>query len=137
MNFDYNSEEFEKTLMYNEFSNENGGEGILKIQASAASRAIPLKNVSIVVSKIIDGNKIVFFTGLTDESGIIESIILPAQKSFGEINSSKDIVYTTYDVSAKYLDYDKKFNVSIFDGIKVIQPVRIPINDLIEGGLNE
>lgn len=137
MNFDYNNEEFKKTLTYNEFSNENSGEGILKIQASAASRAIPLKNVSIVVSKIIDGNRIVFYNGLTDESGIIESIILPAQKSLGEITSSSDVVYTTYDVSAKYLDYDKDFNVSIFDGIKVIQPVRIPINDLIEGGLNE
>lgn len=137
MNFDYNNEEFKKTLAYNEFSNENSGEGILKIQASAASRAIPLKNVSIVVSKIIDGNRIVFYNGLTDESGIIESIILPAQKSLGEITSFSDVVYTTYDVSAKYLDYDKDFNVSIFDGIKVIQPVRIPINDLIEGGLNE
>ena len=48
---------------------------------------------------------------------------------------ASDIIYTTYDLVASYPKYnlDRKYDVSIFDDIKVIQPVVFSIDNLIEG----
>ena len=62
-----------------EFSLENSGSGILKVQAVATNQAFPLQGVEIEVSKNINGEKVIFFQGVTDSSGIIDQIFLPAK----------------------------------------------------------
>ena len=56
-----------------------------------------------------------------------------------EVNDVSDISFTTYDLEAidpKY-NINKMYDVSIFDNVKVIQPIIFSINELIEGEGNE
>ena len=135
MTYYYDSDEFKESSLYKTFMSMNDSNGILKIEAYTASGAYPLKGVDIVVSKTFGEDKVIFYEGKTNDSGIIENIILPTRSIDGEINNASDIVYTTYDLDANYSEYDvsKKYDVSIFDDIKVIQPVTFAIDELIEG----
>ena len=135
MKYYYDSDEFKESSLYKTFMSMNDSNGILKIEAYTASGAYPLKGVDIVVSKTFGEDKVIFYEGKTNDSGIIENIILPTRSIDGEINNASDIVYTTYDLDANYSEYDvsKKYDVSIFDDIKVIQPVTFAIDELIEG----
>jgi hypothetical protein len=131
----YDSEEFKDSSTYKNFININDSYGILKIEAFTASGAYPLAGVDIIVSKVLDGNKIIFYEGKTNDSGIIESIVLPTRSIKEEINNASDILFTTYDLEANYKKYDvsKNYDVSIFDEVKVIQPVTFAIDELVEG----
>ena len=135
MQYYYDSEEFKDSSTYKNFININDSYGILKIEAFTASGAYPLAGVDIIVSKVLDGNKIIFYEGKTNDSGIIESIVLPTRSIKEEINNASDILFTTYDLEANYKKYDvsKNYDVSIFDEVKVIQPVTFAIDELVEG----
>ena len=78
--YNFNDASFKNTSSYQNFISANPSEGYLKVRASAASQALPISGLKIVVSKIIDGNKVIFFEGTTDSSGVIEKITLPAPK---------------------------------------------------------
>ena len=138
MEYYFDSEEFKDSSIYKNFININDGKGILKVEASTASEAYPLEGVEIIISKMIDGSKVIFYKGVTDDSGIIDGIVLPTRRIDKEVESVSDIVFTTYDLEAIYSKYNmnKMYNVSIFDNIKVIQPITISVNDLIEGEEN-
>ena len=135
MEYYFDSDEFKESALYKNFISINNSNGILKIEASTAGEAYPLKDVNITISKMIDGNKVIFYQGKTNDSGVIESIVLPTRKVPEEVNDADDILYTTYDLDAYYSEYDlnKKYNVSIFDNVKVIQPVIFTISELMEG----
>ena len=139
MEYYYDSEEFKNSSIYKNFININNGKGILKIEASTASVAYPLEGVEITISKMLDGNKVIFYKGVTNNSGIIDGIILPTREINKEVENVSDIVFTTYDLEASYpkYNYNKMYDVSIFDDIKVIQPITISVNDLIEGEEND
>ena len=72
-----NINKFLSTEEYQEFIKDNSVNGYLKIRAYTASGAVPIKDLNIEVSKEIENNKVIFYKGLTDESGIIERITLP------------------------------------------------------------
>lgn len=139
MEYDFDSEEFKKSSIYKNFINNNSGKGILKIEASTASEAYPLKGVEIIISKTIDNDKIIFFKGVTNDSGIIDEIILPTKEMNYEVNDISDILYTTYDLDANLKDYNlsKDYDITIFDNIKVIQPVTFSVTEIIGGDDNE
>lgn len=111
---------------YPDFAKENTGVGLLKIQVFTANQAFPLEGVNIVISKVIDGDKVIFFTGVTDSSGIIDNINLPTKASKADVLSPEDIIYTNYDVSAEYSKNNavQDYTVAVFDDIKVIQPIK-------------
>jgi len=131
----FDSEEFKNSVDYFDFVEENSGSGILKIQAFTANQAYPLKDVKIEVFKDVNGKKVLFFSGVTDDSGIIDDIVLPTKPGIVDVNSVDDIVYTNYEVVATYPKSNIKrvYEISIFDNLKVIQPIRIPILNLVEG----
>ena len=135
----FDSEEFKDSSTYKNFININNGKGILKIEASTASEAYPLEGVEVTISKKLDGRKVIFYNGVTNNSGIIDGIVLPTRRIENEVEDVSDIVFTTYDLVANYPKYNmnKEYDVSIFDNIKVIQPITISVNDLIEGEENE
>ena len=131
----FDSEEFNNDEGCCNFMEMNDGFGLLKVQASTASGAYPLSGVDITITKFIDGNEVVFFKGVTDESGIIDNIRLPAIPSKEEILKESDIVYTVYNLKAVYQkdNFERIYDVSIFDNIKVIQPIRVPMSIFMEG----
>ena len=111
---------------YPDFVKENTGVGLLEIQVFTANQAFPLEGVNIVISRVIDGDKVIFFTGATDSSGIIDNINLPTKASKADVLSPEDIIYTNYDVLAEYSKNNavQDYTVTVFDDIKVIQPIK-------------
>lgn len=138
MEYFFDSEEFKNTSTYKNFININDSKGLLKIEASTANEAYPLEGVEIIISKELDNNKVIFYKGITNESGIIDGIVLPTRSIRKDVESASDILFTTYDLVANYPKYNMKklYDVSIFDDVKVIQPITISVNDLIEGEEN-
>ena len=135
MKYNFDSEEFKSSSIYKTFIDNNSGKGILKIEASTASEAYPLKNVSITISKRIGDDEVIFYEGVTNDSGIIDGIILPTKEINKEVTDVSDIVFTTYDLVANYPKYNlvKNYDITIFDNVKVIQPITFAVTELIEG----
>jgi len=123
-----NLNDFIGSESYRRFINLNPGEGYLRIRAYAASGAIPIEGLRVVVSKDIDNQNVIFFEGETDESGMIERISLPAP-----ITDNNNLVApeaATYNISSTYTPNNttERFNVSMYDGICVMQNISIVPN---------
>lgn len=116
---------------YKQFLKENPSVGYLKIKAYSANEAIPISGLKVVVSKTIDSNRIVFFEGITDESGIIERISLPApllnQNNLDAPSS------TIYDIDSYYNDVDRKYSIRIYENVYVVQSINVIPNDIMRG----
>lgn len=123
--FNINDQEFANSAIYQNFLKQNPSQGYLKIRAYAASQAIPITNLKIVVSKIIDNNKVIFFEGNTNESGIIEKITLPAPRL--NQNNLDTPSSTTYDITATYEEQNLTniYRVNIYDNIYVVQTISV------------
>ena len=120
-----NDKDYVNTDSYKSFMKSNNGYGYLRIRASAASQAIPISGVKVIVSKMIDNKKVVFFEGETDTSGMIMQIELPAPK-MGSDNLEAPI-FTTYQINALYGNGNTNlvYSVNIYDGITVVQNIFI------------
>ena len=120
-----NDDQFKKTSIYKDFLNNHKGIGYLKIKASSANEAVPIQGIKIIVTKTINNDRIVFFEGKTNESGIINNIPLPAPKSDDDNLISP--LYETYDILSIYEKENLKQNykANIFDGIYVVQNINI------------
>lgn len=125
-------EEYTNSFSYQNFLEENPSEGKLRIRAYAASEAVPIKGLKIVISKIIDNNNVIFFEGYTDESGLIEEISLPAPAL--NIDNLIKPLKTTYDIKASYLPDNimQTYSVNIYENICVIQNIIIVPESNIE-----
>ena len=109
--------------IYKKFIKENPGSGNLRIRAYAANGAVPISNLKIIVSKTIDGNKIKFFEGVTNESGIISRIVLPAP-----ITNPDNLISpnsTTYDITASYNNIDLLYKINMYDDVCVVQNISV------------
>ena len=115
-----NINEFMKTNDYTDFIKENPGIGRLKIRAYAASEALPISNLKIVVSSIISGTKVIFYEGFTDTSGMIPNISLPAPSLIDNLEVPKTI---KYDIEASMNNNTSNFSINIYDGICVVQNI--------------
>lgn len=126
MTYNINDKEFLDSELYKSFINSNSGIGFLKIRAYAASQAVPISGLSVVISKDIGGNKVIFFEGITNDSGVIDKISLPAPR-IGSDNTVVPII-TTYDVSTTYEGENKLYKVNVYDGIYVVQNINVTPN---------
>ena len=113
-----NIEEFKKSSEYALFIRENPGLGNLKIRAYAASEALPVSGLNIVVSSVIFGRKIIFYNGVTDASGVIPTISLPAPSLVDNLEIPKTIKYDIEVVENK-----KIFSIDMYDGVCVVQNI--------------
>ena len=119
----FNDPNFIKTDTYKNYVSKNNSNGILNIRAYAANAAIPISGLNVTVFKVLDNQKVVFFEGATDESGIINQIMLPTpsiSKNDEEIPLSQD-----YDISAIYESQRLVFKVLMYSGIQVNQNINI------------
>lgn len=123
--FNINDQEFVNSDIYQNFLRANPSQGFLKIRAYAASQALPITNLKIVVSKMIDNNKVIFFEGNTNESGIIEKITLPAPRL--NQNNLDAPSSATYEITATYDEGNLTniYRVNIYENIYVIQTISV------------
>ncbi len=123
--YNINDEAFMKTESYRKFMKENPARGTLRIRAYAASQAIPISGVRIVISTKIDNSNVVFFEGFTNESGVIDGIILPAPKI--DLDNLDIPSKTIYDIVATYLPDNVKllYKVNMYENVFVIQNINI------------
>lgn len=118
-------EQFKNTDLFDDFIKENNDVGNLKVQVFTAYGAIPVANTNIVVYKDIEEYRVVFFRGITDSSGIISNISLPAPKM---VTSNEVVpVYTIYNMTAFNIDYEnlKLYTIGMLGGVNVIQYVKM------------
>lgn len=133
-------EEFKNTEDYQEFIDRNTSTGTLKVKAFTAYQAIPIPDTEILITKDIEDNKIVFFRGFTDESGMIKDIVLPAPPEDSNPTPDTEPQYTIYDLTAIHEGYEtiKKYNIGIFGNVGVIQYVKmipqVALEGIIENG---
>lgn len=126
-------EEFKNTDLYEDFKKENDDIGNLKVQVFTAYGAIPIANTNIVVYKDIEEYRVIFFQGVTDISGIISDIKLPAPKM---VTSNEETpIYTIYNMTAFNTGYEslKNFTIGMLGGVNVIQYVKMMPNVELEG----
>ncbi len=126
MNF-VSLEEFKKSESYQKFIEENPSTGNLKVKVFTAYKAIPIPDTRILVTKDIDGQKVLFFSGLTDSSGMISDIELPSPEENTNFKPGDNAEYAMYDVTAIHEGYEriKKYDVAIFGNTGVIQYIKM------------
>lgn len=112
-----NINEFMKSSEYIDFIRENPGIGRLKIRAYAASEAIPVSGLNIIVSSIVSGKKIIFYSGVTDTSGVIPTIELPCPSLIDNLEIPKTIKYDIEVVGGN------SFSINMYDGVCVVQNI--------------
>ena len=122
--YNINDVNFINSYEYKEFIKNNPEIGYLKIRAFAASGAIPISNLKVVVSTNVNNDTIIFYEGVTNQSGIIEGIKLPAPKL--EVNNLNAPNKTKYIITATYSDNIKKiYEINIYENVSVIQNISI------------
>ena len=116
---DINSMEFVNSEIYQVFLKNNPGKGYLKIRAYAASEALPVVGLRIVVSSLIDNQKAIFFDGITDDSGMVDTITLPAPRI--DNNNLEVPVTTSYLIEAIQDNVNRNFYVMFIKKFAVFQ----------------
>ena len=131
-------EEFKKTEEYKKFIEENPDKGYLKIQAFTAYQAIPIENAEILITKDIENDKVIFFQGKTDSSGIINNIELLAPTGIVDLKAQEIPKLTTYDLTAIHEGYEtiKKYEIAMFGGVRVIQYIKMTSETESMGDIN-
>ena len=126
-------EEFKKLNEYQQFILDNPDVGYLKVQAFTAYGAIPIENVNIVISKDIGNYKVIFFQGVTNSSGIISDIMLPAPETI--TNPDTTPAYTIYNMTAIHSEYEtiKNYSIGMFGNVRVLQYVKMMPQIDLEG----
>lgn len=115
--------DFLKSSIYKDFILDNGGFGNLKVRAFSASEAMPVSGVRVVVSTLYNTDKIIFFDGVTDSSGVIEEIKLPAPKSNNDDETRPN--KRVYEIDASYNNFNENYDVNIYDEVCTLQSIRI------------
>ncbi len=131
-------------MTYEQFLAENTGSGLLKVQVFSGQQVTPIPNAEVLVTKELINGPRIFFSGLTDISGIVDGIQLPApNRTLSESPQPRgdgvtmQMPYSQYNITVKEGRHHTQeyTNVPIFDGIKSIQPVRmIPLQFSDENG---
>lgn len=119
----YTDKLLENDSSFQEFIRESPGTGYLKIRATSANEAVPVEGLNIKVSKEIGNNKVVFFEGKTDYSGMINDIVLPAPMAITDVLVEPK--FNTYKVEAKNENINQEYEISICCGFTVIQYINV------------
>ena len=114
---------FKNSLIYQNYLRDNPSTGFLKIRAYTANEAIPIVGLKIIVSKDLDGNKVIFYEGITNNSGVIEKIALPAPKL--DKNNTEVPNYTKYNIEAITNTGTLNYVINIYENVYVVQAINI------------
>ena len=109
---------------YESFLEENSRVGRLKIQAYMGQGAYPVPSLRVIITKKFTDGEYTFFSGLTDENGMIDNIELPApprSNSLDFLTPDKAATYRLRTVSPEYRELDRE--IEVYDGVKTVQPL--------------
>ena len=121
--YNFNDLTFKNSTIYQEFINENPATGYLKIRASAASSAIPIEGMKINVNTVFEDNKIIFFEGVTDSSGMIEKLTLPAPTlNPNDLIAPKS---TIYNIDTEYNGNKNSYTARMYEWLCVMQNINV------------
>jgi len=111
-----------------EFTDANERRGTARFRTYTARGALPVAGAEIIVFRQIGGQKHVFYTLTTDESGQTPIISLPAPpKELSESPNSPITPYATYDAQVNAAGYDEVIirSMPIFDGVLSVQRIAL------------
>ena len=114
---------------------QNPAQGYLRVRAYAASQAVPISNLNIVVSKQIGDTNVIFFEGKTNESGVIDKIVLPAPRL--DPNNMDVPNSVTYEIRAtsETDNINQTYIIYIYENVYVVQNISIvPNNQVMSSG---
>ncbi len=111
---------------FERFSAFNSQVGFLRVQSFAGQQTIPVQGAQVVVTHTFREGTRRFALGETDESGVLDSIALPAPPAAYSERPSENRPFALYDIRVTHPDYREEVfrDVPVFPGIKSIQPVR-------------
>ena len=125
---------------YRQFVDETPRRGMLQFVVSAARQALPIPGARCEVSKVIGGEKHVFYTLITDRSGQTETVSLPALPSALSQTPEGNIQpYVLYVANVSKPGFNEVIikNLPIFEGIKSVQRVNLIPYTQVEAPQNE
>lgn len=121
---------------YEQFIAENPGRGRLRIQISAADDAFPVSGVTAEVALEYNGQRFLLYKDVTDSSGIIENIVLPARAASESQNpETADGCETDYLISVYRPGFEELTDlpVTVHDKTETILPIELCPQGLREG----
>ena len=122
---------------FEQYIQSNPGRGSLKVQVSAANQSFPVGDVFIDVAVLSDGVRYSLYHDVTDNSGIVNEIVLPscaaADNNSPETAGQHNVSYL---VSAFHPAFKEvvDFPVTIQDKVETILPIALePLTGEKEG----
>lgn len=113
----FNDDEYNKRNNYDSI-------GWISVNVRTGENASPVEGASVIITSMADGNLIFKATGITDESGQIKKMALPAPSVNLSLDSENLIKpYSVYDISV-YADgffRERSIDVPVFAGITSVQ----------------
>ncbi|MDR0884576.1 MAG: hypothetical protein LBN05_08235 [Oscillospiraceae bacterium] len=106
------------------------GRGWLKVQVYASEAHFPLSNARVVVFQTAGGKNYVIYDKLTDTSGVIEGMVLPApHKEYSltpeGVTGKHSQPFASYNLYVEHPGFLRKTypEISVFDGVDSVKPV--------------
>ena len=113
---------------YEAFLRSHPGRGSLRVQVSTARGTFPVANALVEVTKTFDGVERVLYKNVTNTSGIVEGMHLPALPvGYSRQESTAGSSGTEYQVSVYHPGFAplRSSTVEVYDGIETILPVAL------------
>lgn len=121
---------------YEEYIRQYPGRGLLKVQLSVARGAYPIRNAMVDVAQIYDGVRYSLYNDVTDISGIVDNMVLPARAIGSTLNYDGLLPEAEYMVTVFHPDFAEitDCRVVIHDRIETILPISLTPVTGGEGG---
>ena len=112
---------------YEEYIRMYPGRGTLKVQLSVARGAYPIKNAMVDVAQIYNGVRYSLYNDVTDISGIVDNMVLPARSIDTTLNFDSLLPEAEYIVTIFHPDFQEitDCKVLIHDRIETILPISL------------
>ena len=122
---------------YEAYIRQYPGRGTLKVQLSVARGAYPIRNAMVDVAQMLDGVRYSLYNDVTDISGIVDNMVLPARNIGTTLNFDDVLPEAEYMVTVFHPDFQEitDCRVVIHDRIETILPISLtPVTGRGEGG---
>lgn len=98
--------------------------GYILVNVRAGNEAYPIENATVIVTAIVDGNRLIIASGLTDISGTTLKLQTPAPDIiYSQAPNSAQRPYSLFDISVRANGYfnARSVDVPVFSGTTSIQ----------------
>lgn len=118
----------EDTELLKKYISENPGRGSLKLQVTNGNSLLPIKDAAVEIYKDYENVWLLIYKKQTDESGIVDGMILPALPAvLSQNEETAEDGGNAYAVRVShplYEDYGMR-SIVIYDKVKTILPVAL------------